>query len=157
MRGIAMFCASHRSQATPYMTDIRRLVSRIADAMGPQASSEKVEAVVAIALEEIRPESSGVPSHEPDRGSRAIVTAYGIDHHGILTTITSELSAAGCNILDVSQKILQTYFTLIMLIDVGRMESSIEALQKRLSDAGERLNVRIMVQHEDLFNAMHRP
>lgn len=140
------------------MTDIRRLVSRIADALGTQASSKTVEDIVAIALEEIRPPGGdNTLVREPDRGSRAVVTAYGIDHRGILTTITSELSSAGCNILDVSQKILQNYFTLIMLIDIGHTETSIEDLQKRLSDAGERLNVRIMVQHEDLFNAMHRP
>lgn len=141
------------------MTDIRRLVSRIADALGPAATPERVEHLVAIALEEVSgasPDGSSTLA-APDAGGRAIVTAYGIDHRGILTEITSALSDAGCNILDVSQKILQGYFTLIMLVDVGALSTSIESLQQRLSGVGEKLNVRVMVQHEDLFNAMHRP
>jgi ACT domain-containing protein len=138
------------------MTDIRRLVSRIAEALGPDATPERVEAVVSIAIDEITTDQSP-PLRQPDAGGRAVVTAYGIDHRGILTTITSALSDAGCNILDVSQKILQGYFTLIMLVDVSQLDATIEDLQRNLSDAGERLNVRIMVQHEDLFNAMHRP
>lgn len=139
------------------MTDIRRLVSRIVDALGSAATPDRVEAIVAAALEEVQADDAPASVTQPDVGGRAIVTAYGIDHRGILTAITSALSDSGCNILDVSQKILQGYFTLIMLVDVGQLETSIEGLQKQLSDVGQRLNVRVMVQHEDLFNAMHRP
>ena len=141
------------------MTDIRPLVSRVARALGADATPEKVEAVVAAVLE-VNAASSPVaasPSASPDTGERAVVTAYGIDHPGVLRDVTAGVSDAGCNILDVSQKILQGYFTLIMIIDLGGLQGSIAELQKRLSEIGEALGVRVMVQHEELFNAMHRP
>ncbi|GIV61759.1 MAG: hypothetical protein KatS3mg044_0625 [Rhodothermaceae bacterium] len=145
------------------MTDIRRLVERVADAMGPEAAPERVEAVAQAVLEEVLGASAGAapveraPYDAPEPGERAILTAYGLDRPGILAAITGAVSDAGCNILDVTQKILQGYFTLIMLMDVASLHGSLQDLQKRLNDVGQQRQVRILVQHEDLFNAMHRP
>ncbi|MFW5972996.1 MAG: ACT domain-containing protein [Bacteroidota bacterium] len=143
------------------MRDLRSFVDRITRAMGDAATAERVEAVAAVLLDELQSdkEQAGAtaPLLAPDAGERAVVTAYGIDHTGILTAITSGVSEAGCNILDVSQKIMQGYFTLIMLIDLSQLHGTISELQERMSRVGEELNVRIFVQHEDLFYAMHRP
>ena len=136
--------------------DIRRLVNNIADALGPQADPAQVEAVAAAALEAIDP-GAATPLNLEEPGERAIVTAFGLDKPGILAGVTNVVSGAGCNILDVSQRILQGYFTLIMLADVSTMRPSIGELQKQLDEAGERIGVRVMVQHEDLFRSMHRP
>ena len=136
--------------------DIRRLVNNIADALGPQADPAQVEAVAAAALEALDAGATTPPDlQEP--GERAIVTAFGHDKPGILAGVTNVVSGAGCNILDVSQRILQGYFTLIMLADVSSMRLSIGELQQQLNETGERLGVRVMVQHEDLFRSMHRP
>ncbi len=143
------------------MTEIRRLVERVAEAMGPDASPERVEAVAQVVIEEMMrdrpPESAGTPFVSAEPGERAIITAYGLDRPGILAAITNVVSNSGCNILDVSQKILQGYFTLIMLTDITPMRGDLRTLQQKLSEVGERLQVRVLVQHEDLFNAMHRP
>ena len=72
-------------------------------------------------------------------------------------TFTHTVSGAGCNILDVSQKILQDYFTLIMLTDIAALHGSVRDLQHQLTELGDRLDVRVMVQREDLFERMHRP
>ncbi len=143
------------------MSQIRRLVERVTEAMGPDATPDRVEAVAQVVLDEVYGEA-GTPAPEapfvsPEPGERAIVTAYGLDKPGILAAITNVVSDAGCNILDVSQKILQGYFTLIMLTDITNMRGDVRGLQQKLSEVGERLQVRIIVQHEDLFNAMHRP
>lgn len=137
------------------MKDIRLLVTRVARALGPDATPEKVEAVVAAVLEDDALPRPALSS--PDSGERAIVTAYGVDHPGVLRDVTASVSEAGCNILDVSQKILQGYFTLIMIIDLAGLRGSIADLQKQLNAIGEALGVRVMVQHEELFDAMHRP
>jgi predicted amino acid-binding ACT domain protein len=42
-----------------------------------------------------------------------------------------------------------------MLIEIG--DSSVGALQEELSKLAESAGVRAVVQHEELFNAMHRP
>jgi len=141
------------------MTDIRNLVQCVADAMGPDATPERIEAVAAAVLDAAKgePRRANTPFASPDAGERAIVTAYGQDRPGILSAITNVVSDAGCNILDVSQKILQGYFTLIMLTDLTHMKGSLKDLQQNLSDVGVPRQVRTLVQHEDLFNAMHRP
>ncbi len=135
--------------------DIRRLVTRIAEALGPEADPAQVEAVAAATLDAL--EADGPPMASKAPGERAIVTAYGLDKPGILASITNVVSDAGCNILDVSQKILQGYFTLIMLADITAMRGSVQDLQQQLSEVGNRLGVRVIVQHEDLFRSMHRP
>lgn len=137
--------------------DIRRLVNRIADALGPDADPVRIEAVAAAVLDALDDAAPSSPAAVKESGERVIVTAYGHDTPGILAGITHAVSSAGCNILDVSQKILQDYFTLIMIADVSALRGSVRDLQHQLTDVGNRLDVRIMVQHEDLFKSMHRP
>jgi len=139
--------------------DIRRLVSCIADALGPHADPAQVEAVAAAVLD-VFPAGTALSASPPSArsaGERVIVTAYGYDKPGILAGITNAVSDAGCNILDVSQKILQEYFTLIMIADIATLHGSVRDLQQQLSEVGTRLGVRVMVQREDLYASMHRP
>ncbi len=135
--------------------DIRRLVNRIADALGPDADPARVEAVAAVVFEAIEADAPPATAKKP--GERVIVTAYGLDKPGILAGITNTVSGAGCNILDVSQKILQEYFTLIMIADISALHGSVRDLQQQLTEVADRLDVRVMVQREDLFERMHRP
>ena len=60
------------------------------------------------------------------------------------------------NILDVSQTILGTNFTMMMLIDMGGISSDFSQIQTDLSQLGEDLSLRISLQREDIFNAMHQ-
>jgi ACT domain-containing protein len=85
-----------------------------------------------------------------------VVTAYGQDRPGILAAITAELSAASANILDVSQKVLQGYFTVVLVADLAD-GTDLGAVRDGLARRGEAMGVRVLLQHEDLFQAMHRP
>lgn len=42
---------------------------------------------------------------------RAIVTVIGKDHVGIIADVTALLAQYGVNVLDISQTVLQEYFT----------------------------------------------
>ena len=139
--------------------DIRRLVDRIADVLGPNADPAEVEAIAAAVLDVHDAQGPAPPGSRTawQPGDRVIVTAYGLDKPGILAGITSTVSGAGCNILDLSQRILQEYFTLIMIADITALRGSVADLQQQLAAVGQRLSVRIMVQREDLFERMHRP
>lgn len=139
--------------------DIRRLVDRIADVLGPNADPAEVEAIATAVLDIYDAETPAAPGALAARqpGDRVIVTAYGLDKPGILAGITNAVSGAGCNILDVSQKILQEYFTLIMIADITALRGSVADLQQQLAEVGQHLSVRVMVQREDLFERMHRP
>ncbi len=133
--------------------DFRRLVSRISDVLGPDATPDRVERIAVALLDE---KLDGPTPDSSARGGKAVVTAYGKDAPGMLHAITHVLSEANYNILDVSQKILQDYFTVIMIVDGQGARSSVGEVQSRLGKVGEERGVRILMQHEDLFNAMHR-
>ena len=51
---------------------------------------------------------------------RAIVTVIGKDRVGIIADVTALLAQYGVNVLDISQTVLQEYFTMIMLVDAAQ-------------------------------------
>lgn len=87
---------------------------------------------------------------------RAIITVIGHDRIGIIARIAGILAQSGVNVLDISQTILQEFFTMTMLVDLSAMEISLEELNGRLQGAGEEMGLSIRVQREDLFRSMHR-
>ena len=87
---------------------------------------------------------------------RAIVTVVGKDRVGIIAEVCSLLAQNSVNILDISQTVLQEYFTMIMLVDTSACSASFVELSKNLSEAGEAASLKIHAQREDIFNAMHR-
>ena len=87
---------------------------------------------------------------------RAIVTVIGKDRVGIIATVCNVLSKHNVNVLDISQTILQEYFTMIMLVDTAKADLPFAELTDILKTEGEALGVDIRAQREDIFNAMHR-
>ncbi len=87
---------------------------------------------------------------------RAIVTVIGKDQVGIIARVCSLLSEQGVNVLDISQTILQEYFTMIMLVDTAGCKMPFAQLSALLESEGEARGLVIHVQREDIFNAMHR-
>lgn len=87
---------------------------------------------------------------------KAIVTVIGRDQVGIIAAVCAQLSERNVNVLDISQTILQEYFTMIMLVDVGAASVPFGVLKDELMAAGEARGLDIRVQREDTFNAMHQ-
>jgi len=87
---------------------------------------------------------------------RAIITVIGQDRIGIIARVTGILAQCRVNVLDISQTILQEFFTMTMLTDLAAMEISLEELSAKLKEAGDEMGLSIRVQHEDLFRSMHR-
>ena len=137
--------------------DLRALIDRIADALGPQATPERVERVARAVLDARDDSPAPDRSASPRSGlTRVVVTSYGVDTPGVLAAITDELSGQGANILDVSQKVLQGYFTVVLVADLPPA-TDVGAVRERLAARSERLGARTLVQHEELFQTMHRP
>ncbi|MEG1858553.1 MAG: ACT domain-containing protein [Pseudoflavonifractor sp.] len=86
----------------------------------------------------------------------AIVTVNGKDQVGIIATVCTLLTLHNVNVLDISQTILQGYFTMTMLVDATASDLPFADLVVALEDAGTKLDLAIHAQREDLFNAMHR-
>ena len=87
---------------------------------------------------------------------KAIVTVIGRDQVGITAAVCSLLAQHQINILDISQTVLQEYFTMVMLVDLTASTSSIGALSAVLEESGKAQGLSIRIQREDIFNAMHR-
>lgn len=87
---------------------------------------------------------------------KAIVTVIGQDSVGIIANVSGILAKHKINILDISQTILQEYFTMMMLVDLTGMDITFAQLKVNLDEIGSSLGVSIVVQHEDVFKSMHR-
>jgi ACT domain-containing protein len=88
--------------------------------------------------------------------SRAILTIIGSDRVGIIAGIANTLSEANVNILDISQSVIREYFTMIMMVDVSGASVSFEEVRKGLDEKGKQLGVKVEIQREEIFQAMHR-
>ena len=87
---------------------------------------------------------------------RAIVTVIGKDRVGIIADVTALLAQYGVNVLDISQTVLQEYFTMILLVDAAQCTVPFADLARTLDEAGTQRGLQIRAQREDIFNAMHR-
>ena len=82
---------------------------------------------------------------------KAIVSVFARDAKGITAYITAALAEQNINILDISQTLMQGYFTMIMLVDLAECEMPFDMLSQHLRSVGE-----AHVQRQDIFDAMHR-
>ena len=87
---------------------------------------------------------------------KAIVTVIGKDKVGITANVCALLAQHNINILDITQTVLQEYFTMVMLVDTAEADLPFAELVDVLKAEGETLGVDIRAQREDIFNAMHR-
>ena len=87
---------------------------------------------------------------------KCIITVLGTDKVGIIAKVCTYLSEVNINILDISQSIVSGYFNMMMIVDADKASKSLEAFTDDLIEIGNNLGVKITVQHEDIFNCMHR-
>ena len=87
---------------------------------------------------------------------KAILTVIGKDKSGIIAKVSTCLAKNDVNIEDISQTIVQGNFTMLMLCDLSGAKLTLKDLNAELVSLGEKIGVSIHVQHEDIFNAMHK-
>ena len=87
---------------------------------------------------------------------KAVVTVTGKDKVGIIATASSECAKYGANIVDISQTVLDEYFAMIMLVELGGLTVDFAKFADAIAKEGEKCGVDIRVMHEDIFNSMHR-
>jgi len=87
---------------------------------------------------------------------KAIVTVIGKDQVGIIAGVCSMLAEQNINVLDISQTIMQDYFTMIMMVDTAACPVSFEQLSAMLEEWSANKALSIRIQREEIFNAMHR-
>ena len=87
---------------------------------------------------------------------KAIVTVVGQDQVGIIAGVCNTLAAENINVLDISQTIMQGYFTMMMVVDLSACTTSFDQLSEKLGAFGEGRGLAIRIQREDIFDAMHK-
>jgi len=87
---------------------------------------------------------------------KAIITVLGTDKVGIIAKVCTYLADREINILDISQTIIQGYFNMLMIVEVNESAEQFSAISDGLEELGESIGVVIKIQHEDIFNSMHR-
>ena len=87
---------------------------------------------------------------------KAIVTVVGQDRVGIIAAVCTKLAEYNVNVLDISQTVMQGYFTMMMATEVSACNIPLAELGRRMEEVGEQMDLSIRVQREDIFQAMHR-
>jgi ACT domain-containing protein len=87
---------------------------------------------------------------------RAVITVIGCDKMGLIAGVSGILAKADVNILDISQTTMQDLFTMIMLVDMEKMNMDFSELKEKLDELGKELKVDIRIQREEIFKSMHR-
>ena len=87
---------------------------------------------------------------------KAIVTVVGKDAVGIIAGVCVELAKYNVNVLDISQTVMQGYFTLMMVVEVSESKLPLAELAQKLEEKGKEMGLSIRLQREDIFEAMHR-
>ena len=154
------------------------LHQRVRERLGPDATAEMV-AAIADQVErllptlnqaadgqqpETAPEGSqadspaaGASGDRPSqKGARVIISVFGVNHPGILAGVSQILAQYRCDILDISQKLMQEYFTMILIVDLFGIETRFEKLHAALAQLAEELGIKIYLQREDVFQAVNR-
>ena len=88
--------------------------------------------------------------------SKAVVTVLGFDRKGIIARVSHVLYERGINILNISQTILEGYFSMVMIVDLSEPSGPFDELQEELKNLGKELGLQIRIQKTEIFEAMHQ-
>lgn len=87
---------------------------------------------------------------------KGIITVVGEDQVGIIAKVCTYLAENKLNILDISQTIIQGYFNMMMIIELQNSSKDFGLIYDELENLGKEIGVNIKLQHENIFNKMHR-
>jgi len=135
--------------------EIRRITLEAVKELGDKATPDIVKSVVEKSIEnfsKINKENIGTEI----TSGRIILTSFGLNSSGIIALITKTLSDFKCDIRDLSQKIMDEFYTMIMVIDITNSPNDLKEIQEAMKKVAEELKVKIYIQHEDVFRFMHR-
>lgn len=86
---------------------------------------------------------------------KAIVSVIGKDKKGIIAKVSGALYDMDVNIEDISQTILQEYFTMIMSVEICENAPRFDVIKASLDELGQKIGVQIQIQLKSIFDSMH--
>lgn len=88
--------------------------------------------------------------------SRIIIAAFGKNRPGVVAAITKILADLNCSIEDISQTIMQEFFSMIMIVNISECSLEFTPLRDQIQATETQLGMKVYVMHEDIFRYMHR-
>ena len=88
--------------------------------------------------------------------TKALISVTGLDTTGIIARVATKLSDLNINILDITQTILDGYFTMMMVVDLDGAHMEFADIDRELQSVRDELRMTIHMQRIDIFDAMHR-
>lgn len=88
---------------------------------------------------------------------KCVISVLGKDRSGVVAAIATTLADCGANIDDISQTILGEgrMFSMTMMVTLDPAVANFNTVQERLAADGERLSMQVLIQREDVFQAMY--
>lgn len=86
---------------------------------------------------------------------RVIISVTGKNHPGIVAAVATGLSELNVDIMDISQTIMDDFFTMILMANLKTSKASISEVIAKMNEVGQSQAVIIRVQSEEIFDAMH--
>lgn len=87
---------------------------------------------------------------------KAIVSVIGKDKKGIIAKVSTALYEMEINIENISQTIMQEYFTMIMAVDLKDSKLKFNEIAEKLDALGKENAVEIHIQLQSIFDSMHQ-
>ena len=135
--------------------EIRRLTLEAINELGEKATPDLVKQVVEKSVKSLGDQFPTRIESSIESG-RVILTSYGLNKPGVIAAITRGIGEANCDIQDLSQKLMGEFFTMIMIIDISSSPKELKEIQEELNKIAGELNIKVNLQHEDIFRSMHR-
>ena len=88
--------------------------------------------------------------------NHSVITVIGKDRIGIVYDVSKLLFENQINIINISQQLMNDFFTMIILVDTANCVKSRQEILDLFADESKKLALDIRMQNEDIFNAMHR-
>ncbi|MBO4428954.1 MAG: ACT domain-containing protein [Clostridia bacterium] len=85
----------------------------------------------------------------------AVIAVTGKDATGIVAKVSTKCAEYGANITDISQTVLDGYFTMIMIVDIGGLTIEFSDFIDAMTELGKKSGLIITTMHEQIFNTMH--
>lgn len=87
---------------------------------------------------------------------KAVISVIGKDKVGILALIANECADHNLNVLDVTQTIVDSMFTMTMIVDIDKMSIPLNEFADKMEVLEKEKNLVIRCMHQDIFNSMHK-
>jgi ACT domain-containing protein len=95
------------------------------------------------------------PVEDTASGASVVITAVGKNRPGVLAELTSEVGKAGASVHDISQRVIEGYFHLILVVELTP-GTNFGDLKQHLECLGGPEDYAVSVMHERVFRFMHR-